>query len=160
MLDAAWIIAALPALSFLIITFFGKRLPKKGAEIGILAVASSFVLACVAASEWIHRVDSATGHSEGLGAFGKGLGVSSAASHDVVTPVVHAITWWQSGGVKFGVGTYVDGLTVMMMVVVSLISLLVHIYSTAYMHDDKRFTWFYACLSLFTASMLTLVVAE
>jgi NADH-quinone oxidoreductase subunit L len=48
----------------------------------------------------------------------------------------------------------------MMMVVVALISLLVHIYSTAYMRGDRRFTWYFAALSLFTASMLTLVVAE
>jgi len=51
-------------------------------------------------------------------------------------------------------------LTVMMVVVVSLISLLVHIYSTAYMRGDRRYTWYFAALSLFTASMLTLVVAE
>ena len=48
----------------------------------------------------------------------------------------------------------------MMLFVVTLISLLVHIYSTAYMHDDVRFTYFFAALSLFTASMLTLVVAD
>jgi NADH-quinone oxidoreductase subunit L len=48
----------------------------------------------------------------------------------------------------------------MMLFVVTLISLLVHIYSTPYMHDDVRFTYYYAALSLFTASMLTLVVAS
>jgi NADH-quinone oxidoreductase subunit L len=48
----------------------------------------------------------------------------------------------------------------MMLVVVTLISLLVHVYSTAYMHGDRRYTWYFACLSLFTASMLTLVVAD
>ena len=53
-----------------------------------------------------------------------------------------------------------DGLAVMMLFVVTLISLLVHVYSTAYMHDDIRFTHYYAMLSLFTASMLTLVVAD
>ena len=74
-------------------------------------------------------------------------------------PVVNSVTWWQNGGIDFGVGTYVDGLTVMMMFVVTLISLLVHIYSTGYMHDDRRYTWYYAGLSLFTASMLTLVVS-
>jgi len=158
MLDAAWVIPSLPAISFFVILFFGKRLPKKGAEVGIAAVGASFVCACVAAVEWIDRVEGATGHAEGLGAFGKSL--VAGEHHAAVQPVVHAITWWQNGNVDFGVGTYVDGLTVMMMFVVSIISLLVHIYSTGYMHGDRRYTWFFACLSLFTASMLTLVVAE
>jgi len=161
MLDAAWIIPALPAVSFFVIVFFGKRLPKKGAEVGIAAVGASFIAACVAAVEWIDRVEGATGHSEGLAAFGKGVVLGGGhGEHAVVEPVVHTLTWWQNGTVDFGVGTYVDGLTVMMMFVVTLISLLVHVYSTGYMHGDRRYTWFFACLSLFTASMLTLVVAE
>jgi NADH-quinone oxidoreductase subunit L len=159
MLDNAWIIPALPAISFLVILFFGKRLPKKGAAVGILAVGASFVCACIAAVEWINRVNDAEGHAEGLAAFGKSV-LAASEGHAVVEPVVHSVTWWQSGGVDFGVGTYVDGLTVMMMFVVTFISLLVHIYSTAYMKGDRRYTWFFACLSLFTASMLTLVVAE
>ena len=48
----------------------------------------------------------------------------------------------------------------MMMFVVTTISLLVHIYSTEYMRGDRRYTYFYAALSLFTASMLLLVVAD
>ena len=48
----------------------------------------------------------------------------------------------------------------MMLFVVTLISLLVHIYSVAYMRGDVRFTHYYALLSLFTASMLLLVVAN
>src|SRR5689334_16233879 len=140
MLDQAWLIPTLPALSFFLILFFGKKLPRKGSEIGILAVGASFVMACVAAIQWIDKIDSAT------------------SEH--VNPIVHHIEWWQNGAVKFGVGTQVDGLSVMMMFVVTLISLLVHIYSTAYMHGDRRYTHYYAFLSLFTASMLTLVIAD
>ena len=159
MLVHAWIIPALPAIAFFLITFFGKRMPKHGAEIGIVAVGASFIGSCVALVQWIDRVDNAGGHQSGLGAFAKS--VFAASEHSpAVKPVVQSITWWQSGGVKFGVGTTVDGLTVMMLFVVTLISLLVQIYSTAYMHDDRRYTWFFACLSLFTASMLTLVVAQ
>jgi len=158
MLDAAWLIPTVPAIAFALITLFGKRMPKHGAEIGIAAVGASFVMSCIAASQWIDRVEEATGHSEGLGAFGKS--VFRAAGEHGVEPVVNTVTWWISGGVHFSVGTTVDGLTVMMLFVVTLISLLVQIYSTAYMHDDRRYTWFFACLSLFTASMLTLVVSE
>ena len=160
MLDAAWIVPALPAASFLVILFFGKRLPKKGAEVGIFAVGTSFVLSCVAAAQWIDRVSAAEGHESGIGAFfGKGL-LAAGGEGGGVEPVVHSITWWRSGNVSFSVGTHIDGLAVMMMVMVSLVALLVHIYSTGYMRGDKRYTWFFGCLSLFTSSMLLLVVAE
>ena len=90
-----------------------------------------------------------------------GTGLFLEAGHEaVVTPIVHTVTWWRNAGMEFSVGTRIDGLAVMMLFVVTLISLLVHIYSTAYMHDDVRFTYFYAALSLFTASMLMLVVAS
>ena len=75
-------------------------------------------------------------------------------------PVVHHVTWFQNGGVQLTVGIQIDGLAVMMMFVVTLISLLVHVYSLEYMRGDRRFTYFYAALSLFTASMLLLVVAD
>ncbi len=159
MIDYAWLIPFIPAVSFVAILFFGKRMPKKGAEMGIAAVGASFVLSCVAAVQWINRVEDATGHKQGIRAFGKGL-VSVGAEHEVVKPVIHNVTWWQNGLVKFGVGTQIDGLAVMMLFVVSLVSLLVHVYSTAYMKGDRRFTFFYAALSLFTASMLMLVVAS
>ncbi len=161
MLEQAWIIPALPAVSFLVILAWGKRLPRKGAEVGVAAVGVTFLLACVAGIEWIQRVNDA-GHHGGatLRSFlGTGL-LGGGGEHAVVEPVISSLTWWRSGGVEFGVGTYVDGLTVMMMFVVALVSLLVHVYSTAYMRDDRRFTHFYALLSLFTASMLTLVVAD
>jgi NADH-quinone oxidoreductase subunit L len=157
-LENAWIIPTLPAVAFVAIVFFGKRSPGKGAFVGIAAVGASFVASCVAAGQWIQRVDNATGKSEGLAAFTKGV-VSAGGAH-AVQPVTESITWWQNGSIKFGVGTFVDGLTVMMVVVVTLISLLVQIYSTAYMRGDRRYTWYFAALSLFTASMLTLVVAS
>ncbi len=162
MLDYAWLIPTIPAVSFVLILFFGKRMPRKGSEIGILAVGASFVLSCITAIEWIQRVnDAADAHGLGvLNAFGKGFMVSGEETHAVVQPVIHNITWWSNGGVDFSVGTQIDGLAVMMLFVVTLISLLVHVYSTAYMHDDVRYTYFYAALSLFTASMATLVVAS
>ena len=65
MLDYAWIIPAIPALSFVLILFFGKKLPKHGSEIGITALAISFVLACVTAVQWIQHVNDAEGKSAG-----------------------------------------------------------------------------------------------
>jgi len=161
MLDHVWLFPVIPAVSFLIILFFGKRLPKKGAEVGIVSVGALFVMACVVAAQWIDKVES-HGHEKGLAALGKSV-AAAAEGHGggggEVEPIVHGVTWWQNGGVKFIVGSRVDGLVVMMLIVVTLISLLVHIYSTAYMHNDRRFTYYYAALSLFTASMLLLVIS-
>src|SRR5207249_6997066 len=58
------------------------------------------------------------------------------------------------------VGEYVDGLAAAMFVVVTIVSLLVQLYSTAYMHGDRRYTWFFAVLSIFTAAMLDVVIAS
>ena len=159
MLDAAWIIPLIPALSFVLILFFGKKMPRQGSEIGIVAIATTFVLSCITAVQWIQRVNKFEGHQEGLRAFGKSFMLSTGEHGAIVKPVVHSVTWWQNGAFKFGLGIQIDGLAVMMLFVVTLISLLVHVYSTAYMKGDIRFTYFYAALSLFTASMLILVVA-
>src|SRR3954447_23398967 len=135
MLRNAWLIPLIPALSFFVILFFGKRLPRKGSEIGIGALGIAFVLALVCAAQWI----------------GKETPREPAHAHH---------TWFTFGGTDFGFGIHVDGLTVMMLVVVAFISLMVHVYSTGYMHGDRRYTYFFAALSLFTAAMLLLVVSD
>ena len=80
--------------------------------------------------------------------------------HESVPPVVRTVTWFQIGGMEFEMGTLVDGLAAMMLITVCIISLLVHIYSTEYLHGDVRFTHYYAFLSLFTASMLFYVLSS
>ena len=75
-------------------------------------------------------------------------------------PVVREMTWFQSNGVKFPVGTMIDGLSTVMLVVVTLISLLVHVFSTDYVAGDRRYTHYFAFLSLFTASMLFFVLSS
>ncbi|MCZ7529415.1 MAG: NADH-quinone oxidoreductase subunit L [Acidimicrobiia bacterium] len=161
MLRYAWIIAFIPALSFFLILFFGKRMPKGGSEIGIAALGASFVLSVVAAVQWIDKVESTEGGEGGhaLGALGQAFHVAGEAGHTVVEPVLASVSWFTLGGVDIRAGTMIDGLSVMMLFVVSLVSLLVHIYSTSYMEGDRRYTYFFAALSLFSASMLTLVIA-
>ena len=58
--ENVWLIPALPALSFLIILFFGKRLPFKGAEVGITAVIAAFALALLTTFTWIGDIQDAT----------------------------------------------------------------------------------------------------
>jgi NADH-quinone oxidoreductase subunit L len=164
-LENAWLVPLIPAVSFVAILLFGKRFARHGSEIGILAVGVSFVLSLGAAYQWINRVNDAEGEGgvrHALHALGRSVGRMNAEGSGpaIVEPVTRHLTWFQNSGVRLGAGIQVDGLTVMMMFVVTLISLLVHIYSTEYMRGDRRYTWFYAALSLFTASMLLLVVAD
>jgi NADH-quinone oxidoreductase subunit L len=68
--------------------------------------------------------------------------------------------WMVLGGLKMEVGFLVDGLTAMMMVVVTFVSLMVHIYTIGYMADDPGYQRFFAYISLFTFSMLMLVMSN
>ena len=69
-------------------------------------------------------------------------------------------TWVASGGFKVSVGFLIDQLTAAMLVVVTTVGLLVHIYSAGYMHGDKGFYRFYAYLGLFVFSMLMLIMSN
>jgi NADH-quinone oxidoreductase subunit L len=184
-LENAWIIPLITAGSFLTILFVGKRLPEKVTSgIGIAAVGACLVLSLGVATQWIDRVNHPpeVEHGEETDSHGgaveegeealAGVSVGEQAApvelaapraeeggeHEEVPPVVRSVTWFESGDIKVEVGTLVDGLTAMMLVTVSIISLLVHIYSKEYLHGDVRFTHYYAFLSLFTASMLFYVL--
>jgi NADH-quinone oxidoreductase subunit L len=164
-LDHAWLIPVIPTVSFFLIIFFGKRTARwtnGGSYIGIAALLASFVLAVGTASQWISRVQNGEGGHEGaLVALGHSI-IPQAEEHTrpFTAPVINSWTWWQSGGVKFTIGTQIDGLAVALLLVVTIISGLVHVYSLEYVRGDRRFTHYYAALSLFTAGMLNLVVAE
>ena len=190
-LENAWLIPLLPALSFVLILFFGKRMPRQGAEIGIAAVGLSFVLAVLTGFAWLdHRdnfeVPGAEEHALVAEADGSAdsddLTLISAVAQDegdhveadehadedgegheagnAYVAVQNSTQWFQSGGIEFNAGILVDGLSVMMLFVVSLVSLLVHVYSTDYVAGDRRYTHFFAFLSLFTAAMLFFVLSD
>ncbi|NOX29281.1 MAG: NADH-quinone oxidoreductase subunit L [Actinobacteria bacterium] len=177
MLENAYLIPLLPALSFVFILLFGKRF--KGGDavhwIGIGVVGVVWVLSLVLGAQWIDRSEDAlsgggSSYEESLvvvvGSSGTGAGVllgteaGEGAPAPIAEPVISQITWFQSGGVEHSVGTYVDGLAALLLVVVSTVSLLVHIYSTEYVRGDVRYVHYYAFLSLFTASMLFFVLSS
>ncbi len=197
-LTHAWLVPALPALSFVLTLFFGKKVlgPRRVHWVGIVFVSAAFVLALLTAGAWISHSDGhphgqhealahvdgkcsevgaaahageaelaglLTGeHGDGHGA-GGGHGTEAAAGESdehLSQPVVRCATWWESGDRTFTIGTHVDGQAVMMLVVVTLISLLVHIFSTDYVGGDRRYVHYFSFLSLFTASMLFFVLAE
>ena len=132
MAEQAWLIPVLPLVSFLLIIFFGRRSPLRGASIGILGVGISFVMSLLVFFDFLGRAE----------------------------PVERSVSWFRLGSFEIELGMHVDGLAAMMFVVVTTVSLLVHVYSVGYMAEERRFTWYFAALSLFTGSMLTLVIAS
>ena len=136
-------IALLPAISFVLILFFGKKMPFKGAEFGITAVSIGFILAILTGAAWMDHCDNFTLDTYGEKAAvlvddGAGsavdnvtlaVGTAEAADGDgqAYVAVQKTTQWLQSGGVEFNAGIMVDGLSVMMLFVVTMISLLVHL---------------------------------
>ena len=96
-----------------------------------------------------------------------GVAVALAASY-VISRDVSAghtfngdvYTWLQSGGLKLSIGFLIDPLTTTMMLVVTFVSLMVHVYTIGYMSDDPGYTRFFAYISLFTFAMLMLVMSN
>ncbi len=69
-------------------------------------------------------------------------------------------TWMEVGGLSFQIGFLVDSLTALMMAVVTFVSLMVHIYTVGYMHDDPGYQRFFSYIALFTFAMLMLVMSN
>src|SRR3712207_2566143 len=125
-------IPGLPLLVFFVLTLFGRYLKDNAQYVAIFGVATSLVFSCFA-----------------LFFVARGEG-----------PLDFAVNWIDLGeGGSFQVGAYIDGLAAMMLVVVCFVSLIIQLYSGAFMEGDPRFAWYYAVLNLFTASMLGLVLA-
>jgi NADH-quinone oxidoreductase subunit L len=129
------IIALAPLLGAILAGLFGRQIGRAGAHwVTILGVAVSCALSC--------RVLYA-------------LAFEGAATYNA-----NLYTWFEIGGYSAHVGFLVDRLTAMMMVVVTFVSLLVHVYTIGYMKEDPGYQRFFAYISLFTFSMLMLVMSN
>ncbi|MGH8884642.1 MAG: NADH-quinone oxidoreductase subunit L [Egibacteraceae bacterium] len=149
--DYAWLVPALPAAATVVIMLFGKRLPKQGAEVGIGAISLAFLISVAVAVEVFGANVQAAAAAHG------GHGGHSAVSFlnerfVSLTPI--------GSGFDLQAGIRIDGLAAMMFLLVTFVSLMVQIYSTGYMHGDPRYTYFFLLLSLFTFSMLLLVIGN
>jgi len=132
----AWLIPALPFLSFLLIAFVTKRSKGLSSTLSILAILTSLGIAIAIA-----------------------YSVISAGAEIVEHPAITNVNWLNILGLKIDFGTIIDPLSAMMLFVVTLVAAMVQIYSLGYMHGDKGWSRYYAYQSLFAASMLGLVLS-
>ncbi len=133
-----WLIFLLPVFSFIVISFFIRPFVRPESRVaGYITIAALF-------------------GSLGL-SFWTLVSVMGASHHELSVP---PINWVLIDGFSFQVGLMVDSLTAVMLVVVTIVSLMVQIYSQGYMHGDPGYHRYFAWMSLFTASMLGLVMAS
>ncbi len=136
------LIPLLPLAGFLLLGLFGRKYLKNSSGIiGTVLLLASTILALYTAYEYFF-------------VYGKVAGV-----YEKFVPL--QLTWLQfSPGVSIDMGLIIDPISVMMLVVVTFISLMVHIYSLGYLKGEERFPTYYSFLGLFTFSMLGLVLAS
>ena len=134
-----WLIFLLPLFSFAIVSLlfrpFLNHKPKLGGYITIASLMASLGLSIWALTE-----------------------VLAAPGHELPIPDINWVII--EGGVTIHLGLIMDPLTAVMLLVVTIVSLMVQIYSQGYMHEDPGYHRYYAFMSLFTASMLGLVLAD
>ncbi|MDD5686519.1 MAG: NADH-quinone oxidoreductase subunit L [Elusimicrobia bacterium] len=130
-----YLVPVIPLVCAIIMFFFGKYFPKKGVFIGITGIFISFLISL------------------------KTLIVLIVTTSGTVTQEL-SLKWFAVGHYQFELGIIVDGLSVIMITMVTFISFLIQIYSMGYMEDDLRYMRFFSYLSLFTASMLGLVLSN
>ncbi len=133
------LIVLLPLFSFLLLGIFGRKyLSSLSGMIGTTSLLVSTILSIQTAYQYFF--------------------LNTSGSFEKI--VAWKMTWLTfSEGVSIDMGILVDPISVMMLVVVTIVSLMVHVYSLGYMKGEKRFATYYSFLSLFTFSMLGLVIA-
>lgn len=130
MMEYAWLIPLFPLASFVLLLIAGKKMGEASSVIGIALTFLSFAGSVLVLVE---RISSSTLKQEW--------------------------TWLSIGQTSITFGFEINALNALMLLIVTLVSFLVHMYSRGYMHGDERFYMFYAYLGLFTFAMLGLVIA-
>ena len=137
MLTLALVVVLAPFGGFLLQSAFGRRLPRQGDWLTIATIGASFAASCAL--------------------------LAKVLGGETLDPAVVAgarFDWLRFGDVVWRVGVKVDGLTAVMLFVVTLVAFLVHVFSSAYMKGDPKYWKFFAWLQMFSTSMLVLVLAD
>ncbi len=130
-----------PLIGVVVISFFGRRLGERGSG----AFASLMVALSFAASVLLYTQLAAMPHGEGKEAHGL---------------IAEYFSWITVGTLKVPFGFQVDQLSMLLMLIITGVGLLIHVYATGYMHNDERFPRFFVFLNLFISSMLVLVMGN
>src|SRR6202166_2326921 len=130
-----------------------------------LTIALAPLVAAIVAGLFGRIIGRAGAHSITIAAVALSCGLSTYVLYEFVADGMAPFngpvyTWLVSDGLKMEVGFLIDHLSAMMMVVVTFVSLMVHVYTIGYMHDDDGYQRFFSYISLFTFSMLMLVMAN
>jgi len=134
-----WLIFLLPLFSFIIISFFVRPFVKPESKVaGYVIITALF--GSLALSTWAL------------------MAVMAAPHHELAMPDISWVVI--EDGVTIQIGLIMDSLTAVMLIVVTVVSLMVQIYSQGYMHRDPGYHRYFAFMSLFTASMIGLVLAD
>lgn len=137
MLSLLWLIPALPLAGFVGLALFGDRLPRRNiAWIGIGSVGLSAVTAGSIAVDFLRIPPPGQAYKQTLWA------------------------WMNVSGFTPSISFYLDALSLVMVLVITCVGFLIHLYSSAFMIDDEGYRRFFAYMNLFIASMLTLVLAD
>jgi NADH-quinone oxidoreductase subunit L len=137
MLDAIWLIPALPLAGFLLLLVFGRRLGEPLAGwLASATCAAAFGLSVAAYVQMLSR---------------------PAEDRTVITTI---FSWLPVGGLRVDVGFLADPLSLAMALFVTGVSTLIHVYGIGYMHHDPKFSKFFLYLNLFVFSMLMLVLGS
>jgi len=137
MLRLLWLIPALPLAGFVLLTLLNRRLSRSAASIiGAGSVGLAAVVAILVSATFM---------------------LSPPAGHHF-----HQVlwTWFDTGGLRPQVAFYLDAMTVIFILVITVVGFLIHLYSTEFMEHDEGFTRFFIYMNLFVASMLVLVLAD
>ncbi len=135
-IDLAWLIPVVPAVSAAVLLLIGKRLGRYAAHVAILAIGFSAVASTIAFTELLALPEEA---------------------RSVISPVA---TWLEVGDFEVAWSILIDPLAAVMLLLVTWVGLLIHVYSIGYMEGDERYSRFFAYLNLFAASMLVLVLGD
>jgi NADH-quinone oxidoreductase subunit L len=137
MFHLVWLIPTLPLISAALLALLGSRLPRK-----IVAILGAGSIGCAAVVTLL---------------IGAAFLTSPPAGNVYVE---HLWTWMSSGGFQPEIAFYLDSVALLMLLVITFVGFLIHLYSVEYMRDDKGYARFFAYMNLFVASMLTLVLAN
>jgi len=138
MLRLLWLVPALPLAGFLILVILGRSLPKRWAGvIGAGSVGLSALVTFAVAGSYV----GATALPDGIF-------------------VQRLWTWWTVAGLHPEIAFRLDALSLVMILVVTGVGFLIHLYSTEFMADDEGYARFFAYMNLFVASMLVLLLAS